>query len=96
MKKSILSVAATLALCTFAGSANAQSSYDWQSIDIDREAILARFCKRYPAARVCKPQVSAVPEIDATSGTQALALVLGVGLLGAEALRRRRLAVRAR
>lgn len=98
MKKSILSVAAVLSLLAFAGSANAQTTTtsDWQSITIDREAILAEFCRRYPQARVCAPQVSAVPEIDATSGTQALALVLGFGLLGAEGLRRRRLAVRAR
>jgi hypothetical protein len=95
MKKSIFSVAATLSLLAFAGSANAHTG-DWQTTTIDREAILAEFCKRYPAARTCKPQVSAVPEIDASSGTQALALVLGVGLLGAEGLRRRRLAVRAR
>ncbi|MEZ5563669.1 MAG: VPEID-CTERM sorting domain-containing protein [Gammaproteobacteria bacterium] len=98
MKKSILGVAATVSLLAFAGSANAQSSGDWQNITIDREAILAEFCKRYPSARVCgtTPPVRAVPEIDATSGTQALALVLGVGLLGAEGLRRRRAAVRAR
>lgn len=96
MKKSILSLAATAALMVMAGSANAQSSSDWQTVTIDREAILEKFCKRYPQARVCTPQVRAVPEIDATSGTQALALVLGVGLLAAEGLRRRRLAVRAR
>lgn len=96
MKKSIFSVAAVLSLLVFAGSASAQSTSDWQSITIDREAILAQFCKRYPQARVCGPQVRAVPEIDATSGTQALALVLGVGLLAAEGLRRRRLTVRAR
>lgn len=99
MKKSILSIAATLSLLAFAGSASAQTysyTYDGQTITIDRQAILAEFCKRYPQARVCTPQISAVPEIDATSGTQALALVLGVGLLGAEGLRRRRLAVRAR
>ena len=96
MKKSILSIAAILSMLAFTGSASAQSSSDWQSITIDREAILAEFCRRYPQARVCGPQVRAVPEIDATSGTQALALVLGVGLLGAEGLRRRRLAVRAR
>ena len=33
--------------------------------------------------------VRAVPEIDATSGLPAIALVLGVALLGAERLRRR-------
>jgi hypothetical protein len=39
-------------------------------------------------AKAKKPKAKAVPEIDATSGGQALALVLGVGLLGAERLRR--------
>ena len=98
MKKSILGIAATATLLFMTGGANAQSNNDWQNIQIDRDAILAKFCQRYPSARVCAttPQVSAVPEIDASSGTQALALVLGVGLLGAEGLRRRRRAVRAR
>ena len=98
MKKSILSIAATASLLIMAGGANAQSNNDWQHISIDRDAILAQFCQRYPSARICvrTPPVRAVPEIDATSGAQALALVLGVGLLGAEGLRRRRLAVRAR
>lgn len=97
MKKSILSIAATLSLLAFAGSASAQTySYNGQTYTVDKQAIIAEFCRRYPTARVCAPQVSAVPEIDATSGTQALALVLGVGLLGAEGLRRRRLPVRAR
>lgn len=94
MKKSILGIAATASLLVMAGSANAQS-LDRQTVTIDREAILAQFCSRYPAARICGPQVRAVPEIDATSGTQALALVLGFGLLAAEGLRRRR-SVRAR
>jgi hypothetical protein len=99
MKKSILGIAATVSLLIMSGGANAQSNNDWQNISIDRDAILAQFCQRYPSARICvrtPPVVSAVPEIDATSGAQALALVLGVGLLGAEGLRRRRLAVRAR
>ena len=96
MKKSILSIAAAVSLLAMTGAANAQS-VDRERITIDREAILAQFCSRYPAARICSgPQVRAVPEIDASSGTQALALVLGVGLLGAEGLRRRRLSVRAR
>jgi predicted transglutaminase-like cysteine proteinase len=93
MKKSILSIMATAALLVAASSANAQTqtyTYDGQTVTIDREAILARFCQRYPNARVCGSQIQRVPEIDASSGTQALALVFGVGLLSAEALRRRR------
>lgn len=90
MKKSILSVAATLSLLAFANGAAAQSSTDWQNITLDRDAILARYCQRYPASRACTPVVREVPEIDASAGTQALALVLGVGLLSAESLRRRR------
>lgn len=97
MKRSILGVAAALSLFAFAGSASAQSSSDWSSINIDRDAILARFCEHFPQARQCnRPPVHAVPEIDATSGTQALALVLGGALLGAEALRRRRASARNR
>ncbi len=96
MKKSILGITAMATLLVMSGSANAQSSNDWQSINIDREAILARFCERYPAARVCTQVIREVPEIDASSGTQALALVLGVGLLSAEGLRRRRRAIRSR
>lgn len=38
--------------------------------------------------KVAKPKAKAVPEIDAASGSAALALILGVGLLGAERLRR--------
>ena len=83
-------------LLVMSGSANAQSSTDWQSINIDREAILAKFCERYPAARICTQVIREVPAIDASSGTQALALVLGVGLLSAEGLRRRRRAIRSR
>jgi len=96
MKKSILGITAMATLLVMSGSANAQSSNDWQSINIDREAILARFCERYPTARVCTRVVREVPEIDASSGTQALALVLGIGLLSAEGLRRRRRAIRSR
>ena len=91
MKKSIFGIAATLSLLAFAGSANAQTySYDGQTTTIDREAIRAQFCARYPSARVCQSPVTQVPEIDDRPGAQALALVLGVGLLSAEALRRRR------
>ncbi|GIK35700.1 MAG: hypothetical protein AMXMBFR45_07670 [Gammaproteobacteria bacterium] len=103
MKRSILGVAAALSLLAIAGPASAQSSNDWQdswqniSIDIDRDELIARFCEHFPQARRCnRPPVHAVPEIDATSGTQALALVLGGALLGAEALRRRRSAARNR
>lgn len=96
MKKSILGVAATATLLLMAASANAQSSSDWQSINIDRDAIMARFCERYPSSRVCTRVIREVPEIDASSGTQALALVLGLGLLSAEGLRRRRRAIRTR
>lgn len=96
MKRSILGVAAALSLFAFAGSASAQSSTDWSSINIDQDALLARFCERYPQARICQSQIHAVPEIDARSGTQALALVLGGALLGAEVLRRRRASARNR
>ncbi len=104
MKKSILSVAATAVLLIMAGSVNAQtvsssassSSIQLQSINIDRDAILARFCERYPNSRACTGVIREVPEIDASSGTQALALVLGLGLLSAEGLRRRRRAIRTR
>ncbi len=95
MKKSILGIAAAVSLLGMASSANAQSA-DRPTISIDRQAILARFCSRYPAARICGRPVHTVPEIDASSGTQALALVLGAGLLGAEGLRRRRRSVRTR
>ncbi len=94
MKKSILSIAATLSLLAFAGSASAQTytyTYEGQTVTVDPQVIRAQFCARYPTARVCQTsQVQRVPEIDASSGAQALALVLGVGLLSAEALRRRR------
>ena len=83
-------------LLVMSGSVNAQSSTDWQSINIDREAILAKFCERYPPARICTQVIREVPEIDASSGTQALALVLGIGLLSAEGLRRSRRAIRSR
>ena len=90
MKKSILSIMATATLLVAASSANAQTyTYDGQTVTIDREAIIAKFCQRYPTARVCGSQVQRVPEIDASSGAQALALVFGIGLLSAEALRRR-------
>jgi hypothetical protein len=89
MKKSILSITAAVLLVA-AGSANAQTyTIDGRTITVDSQATLARFCQRYPNARVCQ-QVQQVPEIDAGSGTRALALVLGLGLLSAEALRRRR------
>ncbi|MBM4220785.1 MAG: VPEID-CTERM sorting domain-containing protein [Gammaproteobacteria bacterium] len=96
MKKSILGVVATAVVWGAVGTANAQTTTDSRRITIDTQAILAEFCRRHPSARVCTRRVSAVPEIDATSGTQALALVLGVGLLGAEGLRRRRALVRTR
>lgn len=45
-----------------------------------------QFCAKKPST---PPPVAAVPEIDAASGAQAIALVAGVLLLGAERLRRR-------
>lgn len=45
-----------------------------------------QFCTKKPST---PPPVAAVPEIDAASGAQALALVVGVLLLGAERMRRR-------
>jgi hypothetical protein len=51
------------------------------------------YCSKNPDARDCGPSGSGtargVPEIDATSGTQAIALAVGLLLLGAERLRRR-------
>jgi hypothetical protein len=51
------------------------------------------FCKRNPEAQGCATgsvgTASAVPEIDASSGSQAIALAVGLLLLGAERLRRR-------
>ncbi len=104
MKKLTLSIAAAAALLIMTGSVNAQAisssassaRQDWQSISIDRDAILAKFCERYPSSRACTGVIREVPEIDASSGTQALALVLGLGLLSAEGLRRRRRAIRTR
>jgi hypothetical protein len=97
MKKSILSITATAVLLVAAGSADAQTyTYQEQTITVDKQALLDRFCRRYPSSRVCQSPVTRVPEIDASSGTQALALVLGLGLLSAEALRRRRRSVTTR
>ena len=93
MKKSILNIIATAALLVAASRANAQTytyTYEGQTVTVDSQAILAKFCKRYPSAQACRSPVTQVPEIDAGSGAQALALVLGLGLLSAEALRRRR------
>ena len=81
MKKSILCLAAILALLTVAGSASATPSER-------RDRACAQ--SQSPNHRQCADaRVRAVPEIDSTSGTQAIALILGVMLLGAERLRRR-------
>jgi DMSO reductase anchor subunit len=93
MKKSILSIVAAAALLAGASSANAQTYTQEQTATVDSQTLLSRFCRRYPSSQVCQSPVTQVPEIDASSGTQALALVLGLGLLSAEALRRRRRSV---
>ena len=74
-KNVVLSVAASMTLLFAAGSAF---------------ATVAPKCKKVGQKLVCPAaKKKAVPEIDATSGSPAIALVLGVGLLGAERLRRR-------
>jgi hypothetical protein len=90
MKKAIVCLAMSMGLLIGAGSASATGGNDSdRGTDSDRVAVTAKFCKKHTARPVCKRQPRAVPEIDATSGTQAIALVLGVSLLGAERLRRR-------
>mgnify|MGYP003381756429 FL=1 len=98
MKKSILSIVAMAAVLIMSGSANAQSANGLQNSAADQATILASFCQRQPTHKKCvsTPPIREVPEIDASSGTQALALVLGLGLLSAEGLRRRRRAIRTR
>ena len=82
MKKELLTAALSVALLMGAGSAYAgsgdQKSKDQKSKDQNSED-----------QNSSDGQPRAVPEIDATSGIPAIALVLGVGLLGAERLRRR-------
>ncbi|MFZ1625419.1 MAG: hypothetical protein WAU48_11680, partial [Gammaproteobacteria bacterium] len=61
MKKLTLSIVATAALLIMTGSVNAQAisssassaRQELQSISIDRDAILAKFCERYPSSRAC-------------------------------------------
>jgi hypothetical protein len=60
------------------------------------DPILDYSCQQNPTAPGCAERTpgatngaAAVPEIDATSGTQAIALAIGLLLLGAERLRRR-------
>jgi len=84
VKKSVLSVLAMLFLSigasgAYAGSKN-QDKYDKYK-EKDKKA------QSRPNGGKDKPR--AVPEIDAASGTLALAFVGGVLLLGAERLRRR-------
>ena len=86
MKKSVLCLAASLSLLIVSGSAQAGDQAAQYQID----QALAKFCSAHPSNPKCRSGARAVPEIDATSGTQAIALVLGAGLLGAESLRRRR------
>ena len=81
-KNAALFVAGAMTLLFGAGSAFA----DVKPIV---KPIVKSNCKKVGTVLKCTTQKKAVPEIDATSGSPAIALVLGVGLLGAERLRRR-------
>ena len=81
-KSLVLFVAAAMTLLISAGSAFAKDRSDCKKKR--RESVE---CTRPQGEPGTKPQ--AVPEIDAASGSPAIALVLGVALLGAERLRRR-------
>lgn len=89
-KSLVLFVAAAMTLLISAGSAFARDRSDCKKKR--RESVE---CTRPQAEPGTKPQAKpgtgpqAVPEIDAASGSPAIALVLGVALLGAERLRRR-------
>jgi len=77
MKRKMLTVALSVALLIGAGSVYAGND---------------KHKHRFKHKHKWKSDVTdvrAVPEIDATSGVPAIALVLGVALLGAERLRRR-------
>jgi hypothetical protein len=86
LKRSIISIAASLSLLISVGTTQAGDHAGQTQIN----QAVAKFCKAQPSHPKCKGHVRAVPEIDAASGTQAIALVLGAVLLGAESLRRRR------
>ena len=81
MRKIIFIAVASIALSIGAASAYAGSDSDAGSISAE--------CKKNRASEKCRTRPQAVPEIDATSGGPAIALVLGAILLGAE--RRRHL-----
>lgn len=87
MKKELLSTVVAATLLFGFGSA-----YAGQDSNLSR---LEKRCQANPKSPKCQADLGAqvtpraVPEIDATSGAPAIALVLGVALLGAERLRRR-------
>ena len=72
-----------LATMLGAGTASAFETLNPQILDPAKAA----YCQKNPAK--CSNKVHAVPEIDVTAGSKAIALVLGLLLLGAESLRRR-------
>ena len=86
MKRFVFSLAASLSLLIGVGTAQAGD----QAAQYQINQALAKFCSAQPSHPKCKREIRAVPEIDAASGTQAIALILGAVLLGAESLRRRR------
>jgi len=83
VKKSVLSVLAVLLLTIGASGAYAGSK------DKNKEKYKDKEIKEQSGPNGGKDKPRAVPEIDATSGTLALAFVGGVLLLGSERLRRR-------
>jgi hypothetical protein len=88
VKKAILVVTASLTLLIGAGSA-----YAGRDVKSDSDVKGVKGAKGEKGVKGEKGNSGstsprAVPEIDATSGSLAIALVLGVGLLGAERLRR--------
>ncbi len=95
MKSVKLSIALSVALLIGAASAYAGSnsqgsnSQGSNSQGSSSQGSSSEGSSSQDPAKPKQPKPKAVPEIDATSGIPAIALVLGVALLGAERLRRR-------
>lgn len=82
MKNGILPLVAILCL-----TLGASGAYAGDRVNNDSEPVKKIKVQKIKVQKKAKKR--AVPEIDAASGTQALALVCGVLLIGTERLRRR-------
>jgi hypothetical protein len=92
VKNGILPLVAVLCLTLGAGGAYASDRINSDSDPVKKVKVEKVKVEKVKVEKVKpqkKPKKRAVPEIDAASGTQALALVCGVLLIGAERLRRR-------